>query len=288
MEINNQNKSKIEIIISMLIFGSVGIFVHYIDLPSSMISVARGVLGFLVLLLYAFVSGKNISLNDVKNNIFLLFVSGTFIGFNWVFLFESYRYTTVAVSTLCYYMAPVFFIILSLFFLKEKVSQKKIICVAVSLLGMVLISGIFKSDFSIKEIKGVLFALCAALMYSFVTLFNKKFKSISPNDKTVVQLFFAAAVILPYSLVKKELDFSGVSLLQIVLLIIVGVIHTGFSYVMFFGAIKKLPAQTTAVLSYIDPITAVILSALILKEKLDLMTVTGAVLIIGASVISEI
>ncbi len=288
MSNNNQNKSKTQLVLSMLVFGSVGIFVRYIDMPSSLISVVRGFLGFLILLLYALLSRKKISLADIKSNLFLLILSGAFIGLNWIFLFESYRYTSVAVSTLCYYTAPVFMIILSAVILKEKLSVKKIICVAVSLFGMVLVSGVFGAGMNITQVKGVAFALCAGLIYAFIAVFNKKFKPISPNDRTLVQLFAACVVILPYSLLNKELNFAGISLHQIVLLIAVGVIHTGFAYLLFFDSVKNLPAQTTAVLSFIDPITAVILSALILKEKLNIFTVIGAVLIIGSSALSEI
>ena len=270
----------------MIIFGSVGIFVHYINMPSGVIAAARGFLGFLALLVYALLSKRKISWESIKRNLFLLFVSGAFIGFNWIFLFEAYRYTSVAVATLCYYMAPVFLVIISAVVLKEKLSVKKVICVLVSLGGMVLVSGVF--DSGLGEIKGVLYALAAALLYAFVTVFNKKFKQISPDNKTLVQLLFAALVILPYSLINESIDIDDVSLHQIVLLLVVGIIHTGFTYVLYFGSVSKIPAQNVAVLSYIDPITAVLLSVIILDERLSAAMIVGAVMIISASVISEI
>ena len=288
MDKNLKSKAKFNMILSMIIFGSIGIFVKYIALPSGIISVARGFIGCIVLVVFSLVSKTGLSLKDIKNNVLLLFVSGAFIGVNWMLLFESYNYTSVAVSTLCYYMAPVFMIILSVVFLNEKLSLKKIICVVVSVCGMFLISGVFSSGFTIKEIKGVMLALGAALLYAFVTLFNKKLAGISSSDKTIVQLFFAAVAILPYSIVKGDFNFDGVTIIQVILLIIVGVIHTGFAYIMFFGSIGKLSAQTTAVLCYIDPITAVILSSILLKEKLGIFEIAGAVLIIGASLFSEI
>lgn len=289
MKKNIKSKAELNMILSMIIFGSIGIFVKYIALPSGIISVARGLIGCIVLVVFSLVSKTGLSLKDIKKNILLLFVSGAFIGVNWMMLFESYNYTSVAVSTLCYYMAPVFMIILSAVFLKEKISLKKIICVVVSLCGMVLISGVFNnSGFSVKEIKGVALASGAAILYAFVTLFNKKLAGMSAGDKTIVQLFFAAVVILPYSIIKGDFNFASVSMMQVVLLIIVGVLHTGLAYIMFFGSVGKLAAQTTAVLCYIDPITAVILSAVLLKEKLGIFEIAGAVMIIGASLFSEI
>ena len=283
-----KSKAELNMILSMIIFGSIGIFVKYIALPSGIISVARGFIGCIVLVVFSLVSKTGLSLKDIKNNVLLLFVSSAFIGVNWMLLFESYNYTSVAVSTLCYYMAPVFMIILSAVFLNEKLSLKKIICVVVSVCGMFLISGVFSSGFSVKEIKGVMLALGAALFYAFVTLFNKKLAGMSSGDKTIVQLFFAAVVILPYSIIKGDFNLGSVSMTQVILLITAGVIHTGFAYIMFFGSIGKLAAQTTAILCYIDPITAVILSSILLKEKLGVFEIAGAVLIIGASLFSEI
>ena len=216
-------------------------------------------------------------------------ISGAFIGLNWVLLFESYRYTSVAVATLCYYMAPIFVMMVSPFLLKEKLTAKKILCVLAALLGMVFVSGILDGGISdISELKGVLFGLGAAALYASVVLMNQKLRKVPTYDKTIMQLAVAAAVLIPYIFVAE--NFSGVTLtpLIVVMLFIVGVVHTGIAYALYFGSMNDLKAQTVALFSYIDPIVAIILSALFLKEPMTIYSGIGAVLVLGATMISEL
>ncbi len=284
---NSTNSARVQLISSMLIFGTIGIFVRNIPLSSGMVALVRGVVGTLFLLLFTAITGKKISKKDIKNNLAVLIISGVLIGFNWVLLFEAYKYTTVAVATLCYYMAPVFVILLSPVFLKEKLSIKKIICSLVAIIGMVFVSGITdKSGFSFK---GIALGLGAAALYASVIMLNQKLKDIKPYDKTIMQLGSASAAIFPYVLLSGSigelamLDGKGIALLTIV-----GIVHTGFAYAMYFGSMKALNAQTVAIFSYIDPIFAVILSAVLLKEPLTVYTAIGALLILGSTLISEI
>ncbi len=280
---------KIKLVFSMLVFGTIGLLVREIPLSSSIIAMIRGLIAFVFLVIFSFISGKKISFKAIKSNLFYLLLSGAFIGFNWIFLFEAYNYTSIATATLCYYMAPVFVIILSPFILKEKLSVKKIICVAVSLTGMLLVSGVVKTGIkSISELKGVFFGIAAAVLYSGVSLMNKKISDISSNDRTLVQLGTAGIVVAPYAVITQHGDSVDITLKTVVLLLIIGIFYTGFCYALYFTSVKALPAQTSAVLSYIDPITAVLLSALYLRESLDFLTAAGAVLILGSTIISEI
>ncbi len=270
----------------MLIFGTIGIFVRSIPLSSGSVALVRGIIGTAFLLIFTFLTKKKICKADIKKNLAVLAVSGILIGFNWVLLFEAYKYTTVAVATLCYYMAPVFVIILSPVFLKEKISVKKIICVLIAISGMVLVSGATAGGS--LSIKGVLFGLGAAVLYAGVIMLNQRLKDIKPYDKTIVQLGTASAAILPYVLLTAPLsEFAGLDAKAVILLAVVGIIHTSFAYALYFGSMKSLSAQTVAIFSYIDPIFAVILSALILKESITALTVLGAVMILGATMVSE-
>ena len=192
--------NKLKLSLSMLIFGTIGIFVKYIPLSSSTIAMIRGFMGAAFLLLVMLVSGKKPSMSAIKKNALALLISGAAIGVNWIFLFEAYNYTSVAVATLCYYMEPVLLIVLTPFVLKQKLSTKKILCVPAALIGMVLVSGVLsgKQDVSIK---GVALGLCAAVLYTSVVLTNRFLKDISSYDSTLVQLFVAALVITPYNFI---------------------------------------------------------------------------------------
>ncbi len=282
--------SKISLVSSMLIFGTIGIFVRYIPLPSSIIAFVRGVVGTLFLLLVSIVTGKKISLSAARQKLVFLVISGILIGFNWILLFESYNYTTVAVSTLCYYMQPTFVIIASIFLFKEKLTPKKTVCVILALVGMIFVSGIVENGIpAFAEMRGIICGLGAAILYASVVLINKKTgNDVDSYTKTVVQLFSAAVVILPYILLTEDVSAIKLDTVSLILLGIVGVIHTGFAYFLYFGSMKNLKAQTLAIMSYIDPVTAIILSSLILHEKMSFASAVGAILILGAAIVSEL
>lgn len=281
--------SKVQLITSMLIFGSIGIFVKYIPLPSSVIAFARGLTGMLFLLLVVLCSKSRLSFESIKKNLWVLIFSGAAIGFNWILLFEAYNYTTVATATLSYYIAPFFVIIVSPFLLKEKLSVKKFICLLTALLGMVFVSGMVQNGIpKIEEIKGVLLGLGAAVLYATVIILNQKLKDITAYEKTIMQLGVSAVVVLPYIIATENISMSAFDAKTVIMLIVVGIIHTGVAYALYFNSMKDLKAQTVAIFSYIDPAVAILLSAFLLKESMDIFGIIGAVLILGSALISEL
>ena len=284
-----KSNAKISLISAMAIFGTIGIFRKYIPLPSGIVACARGILG--VAFLLAFIKVKKIKMDfeSIRKHLKILVFSGAFIGLNWVLLFESYRYTSVAVATLCYYMAPIFVMIVSPILLKEKLSGKKAVCVLVALIGMIFVSGVLDGGISdLSELKGVLFGLGAAALYASVVMMNQKLRAVPTYDKTIMQLGVAAAVLIPYIFVAEDLSAVVLTPVIILMTLVVGIVHTGIAYAMYFGSMNDLKAQTVALFSYIDPIVAIILSALFLKEPMTVYSVIGAVLVLGATMISEL
>jgi RarD protein len=277
-----------KLILAMTIFGTIGIFVKYIPLPSSVIACVRGFVGVGFLLLVTLIRKSKISWRDIKKNLLFLIISGAFIGINWILLFEAYRYTTVATATLCYYMAPIFVTIASPFILKEKLTVKKVLCILTALLGMVFVSGIVGAGSLQISVLGIICGIGAAFFYACVVLLNKFIKDISAYDKTMTQLFVAASVILPYTIFTADVSLAEFDAKALICLLIVGVVHTGFAYMIYFSSMGTLKAQTVAIFSYIDPVIAIILSALLLKEKMGIFGMIGAVLILGSTLFSEL
>lgn len=286
---NLQNRRPLcALTLSMVIFGTVGLFRRLIDLPSDVIAFGRGLMGGVFLLLFARLRGKKLAWTAIGGrDILLLIVSGMLIGFNWIALFEAYNYTTVAVATLCYYMQPVIVIALSPLVLKEKLSGKQILCAVVAVIGMVLVSGVLGGG-APGGGRGILLGLVAAALYAAVVLLNKTITVNSAFEKTILQLFSAAAILLPYMALTGSLHSYALSLTEAALFLVVGIVHTGIAYALYFGAIEGLPARTCALLSYVDPVTAVLLSALLLHEGMGLSGILGTVLILGAAVYSEL
>lgn len=285
---NEQMQAKLKIIFAMVTFGTIGIFVRNIELPSTVIALARGIIGTLFLLLVVFAKGKGLDKGAIKRNLTILGISGACIGFNWILLFEAYRYTTVATATLAYYMAPIFVIMASPFVLKERLTAIKSLCVAMALTGMVLVSGVVQSGMDGVDFTGILCGVGAASLYATVILLNKFIKNVSAYDMTIMQLGLAALVLLPYTMVTENFAALSPDTNSLLLLAVVGVIHTGFTYAMYFSSIQNLKAQTVAIFSYIDPIVAIILSAVLLNESMDIYSMVGAVLVLGSTFVSEL
>ena len=210
------------------------------------------------------------------------------MGFNWILLFEAYNFTSVATATLCYYMQPVIVILASAALLHEKLTIRKGICAIIALMGMVLVSGLPEQGIPEQgELKGILLGLGAAFLYAAVVLMNKSIKGVGTYEKTIVQLLASAVVLIPYLVITENLAALRFTAASLGLLLIMGVIHTGVAYALYFGSLEDLPAQTAALLSYLDPVTAILLSLLLLREPMTAFSALGAVLILGAAVVSE-
>lgn len=288
MKTNQDQKSLFGLILSMSIFGTIGIIRRYIEMPSSFIALCRAVIGAAFLILVLLLRQGKPDLSAIRKNLPLLALSSIFLGFNWILLFEAYNHTTVTTATLCYYMAPSLVVLASHFLFRERLNLKKGLCVLVAFVGMVLVSGVVTTGIpGPGELKGILYGLGAAVLYACVVLLNKKISLSSPFDRTIFQLALAAIVLLPYTLVTEELGGIVFSAAGVTLLLVAGIVHTGIAYALYFSFIKALPAQTVALFSYIDPILAIILSALVLREPMGLAEIIGSVLILGAAYISE-
>ena len=281
-------KSKYLLILCMFIFGTIGLFRKQIDLPSSVLAMTRGFIGSIFILVFMRIKHLRVSIDNIQKNLFPIILSGAFIGFNWILLFEAYEYTTVAIATLCYYMAPILVIIASFFLFKERITKKKAVCILFAMIGMILVSGVFDTNQSNGlQLKGILFGLGAALLYASVILMNKRIKDISAYDKTIVQLFVAAIVLIPYILLTEDVTNIQLDGISIALILLVGIVHTGIAYALYFSSMKDLEAQTIALYSYIDPCVAIFLSAFVLREQLSLFGIVGAIIVLGSTLISE-
>lgn len=276
--------NKLRVIISMLIFGTIGIFVEHLPYPSAFTALFRSVCGAAVLVLYAIFFRKRISLKNIFRNILCLLPSGIFLGLNWVFLFEAYRFTSISFATLCYYMAPVFVILFAPFFLRRPSGTVKNACAAVAVAGMVLLTGVQ----SFGDWRGLLFGLSAALLYALIILLTSVTKNISPLEITVSQLFISSLVLFPYVWQKYDVLSFTFNTQSVVILLILGVLHTGVAYLLYFGGMKSLAPQTVAVYSYIDPVFAIVLSSVLSRTMLSVPELVGAVMILGAALVSDL
>lgn len=284
----NSLRPKLKVIISMAIFGTIALFVKNIPLSTGEISLFRAIIGAIAIGSYKLLSGKKIVFSEIKNDLPLLFLSGAIMGFNWILLFQAYRYTTVSLATLSYYFAPVILIIMSGVFLKEKLKVKQIICFIMATLGLVLIIGSGGLETSTTTTIGILYGLGAAALYATVIFLNKLIKSVTGIDRTLIQFIAAIIVLTPYVVTTTGINILGISRLGLINLLILGVFHTGFTYCVFFSSVKDLKGQEAAILSYVDPLISIILSVAILGESMSALQVIGGLMILGFTLLNEV
>lgn len=284
----NNRKSLIKLIISMLIWGSIGVFRKSIPMSSASLACLRGLSGALFVLIFALLTKQKLRSGLSLKKMLFLILSGVLVGANWMFLFEAFDRTSVATATLLYYIEPTIVILLSPLFFREKLTVKKTVCALISLVGMMLVSGILTKGESGGDFSGIIFGIGSAVLYSTVVIMNKKLTEIEPYEKTVVQLASAGITLVPYVLLTEGIPQVAFEPFNIIMLAVICLVHTGVAYVLYFGSFEGLKSQTVAILSYIDPVSALLFSWLLLREKMSVYELIGAVLIIGAACICEI
>ena len=279
---------KVKYTTSVIIYGTIGMILRFISFPSELVVFSRGLIGSIFIALFLRYSRKSLDKKAIKHNLKFLIISGICLGLNWVFLFAAYMHTTVAIASLCNYTAPVIVVALSPFLYKEKIAPLKIVCIFTSVLGVVFVSGIITEGLANINLIGIALGLCAAICFVFLVIFNKKIEGISSYDKSVMQLSISALTVLPYVILNNIGKPIEINLHSLILTALLGVFHTGIAYILYFGSMPLLPVNDVAILGYLEPAVSVLCSIFILKEKMDIFGLLGALLIIGSAIISEV
>ena len=282
------NRARWMLVASMAIFGTLGPFVRNISVSSAELALYRAVLASCMIGLFLLVTKQKIPFGTIKKELVLLLVSGMAMGINWIFLFEAYKYTTVSVATLSYYFAPVIVTLACPILFKEKMNLKKWLCFVGSTLGIILITGIGDLSKNSEHIKGIAFGLLAAVLYATVILINKYIKNIGGIERTFFQFIAAIVVLLPYVALTSGFNIASLDGVGWGYLLTVGLIHTGITYCLYFSSLKYITGQKAAILSYIDPLIAVLCSTFILGESILPLQIAGGIMILGFTLYNEI
>ena len=274
-------------ITSMAIFGTLGIFTRNITVTSGELALYRAVLAISLIAVYLVCTKQNINLKASKKELVLLLFSGAAIGINWILLFEAYKYTTISAATLSYYFAPVIVTVICPILFHEKLTGKQFFCFLMSTLGLIMITGTSnirdKRDFI-----GILFGISAAIFYAAVIILNKFIRNIDGIHRTFLQFLSAIIILVPYVLLTSGIHLGNLDIKGWGNLLIVGLFHTGITYCMYFSSLKELAGQEASILSYIDPLVAVLISVLILGETMSIAQAIGGVLILVFTLWNEL
>jgi drug/metabolite transporter (DMT)-like permease len=285
-DIVNPKNARLLMVVAMSIFGTIGLTTYYIDLPSSIIVAGRGIVGTAFLLLLIVLMGSRLSKEDILGNMFTLVCSGICLGLNWLFLFEAYKTIEISEAIVLNYLTPALTILMTPVFLKQNVSFLKLGCALLALFGLILVSGIVENGMDV-DLYGLLCGVLAAVFYTAMILLNKKLKSIGSYDRTSVQLFVAAVVVVIYSLLSVDLSSLEFDMMSIGLVVMLGIVHTAIAFTLYFGSLAYMDAPDAALLGYIEPVLGVLLSVIILHEDLGMVGWIGAAIILGSTFVPE-
>lgn len=267
-------------VLAMVIFGTLAPLVRNIGVSSGELALYRAVMGAGLIGVYLLAKRRNPFCGGLKREILLLLLSGGAMGINWILLFEAYRYTSVSTATLCYYFAPVIVTALSPVLFRERLTRKQLFCFVMATLGLVLITGLEPSAGS-ANLTGILFGLGAAVFYAAVILLNKYIRSTAGIQRTFLQFLAAIVTLIPYVAATGGVTLSRLDGTGWLCLLVVGILHTGITYCLYFSSLKEIPGQRTAILSYIDPLVAVLISVTVLRESMTWQQALGGGLILG-------
>lgn len=281
-------RARLSLILSMISFGTLAPFVRNIPVTSGELALYRAILAASLIGGLLVMTKQTIPVRSLGKELYLLLFSGMAMGFNWILLFEAYRYTTVAISTLSYYFAPVIVTTVCPFLFKERITKRQILCFVMATLGLSLVIGITNLGRGGNDAVGIAFGLGAAVLYAAVILLNKFIRGVAGIHRTFLQFLAAILVLIPYVALTggvnlKVLDSSGW-----ICLLIVGLVHTGITYCLYFSSLKELSGQEASILSYIDPLVAVIIGVVLLNEPLTWQQFVGGALILGFTLWNEL
>lgn len=269
----------------MLLFGFNGIVASYILLNSYEIVFLRTLIGSVFLLVIFVLSKSRPQGFKNKKHFLYLMISGMAMGASWMFLYEAYAQIGVSMATLAYYCGPVIVMLLSPILFHERLTIFKILGFAVVMAGMYLVNGntIQQDGFS----WGLLCGIFSAVLYALMVIFNKKAQSITGLENATFQLIFSFLTVAVFMLIKQGPVIPSF-MQNIVPVLILGIVNTGIGCYLYFSSIQQLPAGTVAICGYAEPLSALILSALILQERLSAVQLIGAAFILGGAALGEL
>ncbi len=271
-------------IVSLLIFGSNGVFASHIDMTSAEIVCMRTLIGSLALILVLLVSRTKLDWAVMKREAFRLIAAGICLGVNWALLFEAYKLMSVSIATLTYYLAPIIVLLLSPLLLREKQSARAYIGMCAAVVGLVLAVGL--GDTSVTA-TGLIVGLGSAVFYAGLIIFNKKIDGVTGLPLTTIEMVIAACVMLPYVLLTGGRVGFPPDMEGTLYLIFLCLVNTGLACWLYFSSMNRLPARAVALFGYVDPVSALIFSAAFLGDRMGGLQIAGAVLVFAGAAFGQ-
>lgn len=278
--------NRLQVIGNMVLFGTIPLVVVGLNLSSPAIIQWRTLIGSIFLFLLATITKKPVGWDGIRKTWLPLTCSGICLGLNWITIFESYQTISVGITIVICYSAPILVFLLSPLLFRTHTTRAEVIGIIATVLGMVLMN--LTSQVDGMTGGSLLFPCLAALCYAGVLISGRYITGVSGRDSTLVQMVISFLIATLYSVLRMgELTQIPTSM-GWVILVVLGILHTGLGYTLFFHLISKVPAQEFALLSYVEPASALLLAGIVLKEQMTPAQLLGAALIFGGVIYAQI
>ncbi|MEX1377812.1 MAG: DMT family transporter [Eubacteriales bacterium] len=276
---------KIKLTIVMLLWGSIGVFTKQINLSPIILSFLRAAIALPVL--YLFIKYKGKSLKYDFKTLRPYIISGILLGLGWTTLFYGYKNTSISSAVIIYNMCPIYVMIAAPFILKEKITKLQIGIIAVSFMGLLMVIG--NSAQTGSNVLGMVLSGLSGMIYAAIVIINKKIKrKIDSNSATFVQVAASVIILMPFVLAEGQIgDIFNLDAKGLVLTIILGAVHTGVAYALYFSTYDKVASVDIVTFGYLEPIFGILIGMVVLGERLSTVQILGGMIILGSTYLGE-
>ncbi len=279
--------NKIKLVLVMIIWGSLGVFTRSIPLSALNLAFLRALIALPVLFTVLKIKKRD----SKKINLVLLkpyLISGVLLGFGWLTLFYGFKHTSISSAVIIYNMCPVYVMIAAPLILKESISKIQITVIATSFLGLSLI--VSNNLLEGYGYMGMALSAISGMLYAAIVLINRGIKTRVDNQTaTFAQIFTAMIVLLPFVLAEGNiLTVVTLDIRAIIYTLLLGVLHTGLAYTLFFSLSTQMQSVELVAYSYLEPLFGILFSVLVIGEQLTMLQIVGGILILGSTYIGEI
>jgi drug/metabolite transporter (DMT)-like permease len=274
------------------LWGLIGVFVNKLasfGYSSMEIVMLRVVSGFIIMLLYVFLKNKKLLVihwKDMKYFIGTGILSVVF--FNWCY-FTSIKETSLSIAVILLYTAPAFVTVLSVLFLKEKITAQKLTALCLTILGCVFVTGLTPfSNTQPISFYGVLIGLGAGFGYALYSIFSKlALTKYNTYTITTYTFLFATVGLLPTTNVWGKLPARIYD--EVWLYIIgLGLIPTVAAYLLYTKGLSGIESSKASIVATIEPIVATIIGIWVFGESLTFYQIVGCILVLFSVIIVQL
>jgi len=271
----------LELNLAMLFISTSGVLGRYVDLPVPVTICSRGVLAFVLLLIYCKIKG--ISLKVRKQDIILVLLSGVLMGLHWLTYFYSLRMSNVAIGMLSLFTYPVITAFLEPILLKTGFQKVHIFLGLLVLVGIFFLVPEFNLDNSATIAIG--FGILSAIFYALRNLILKtKVRNYHGSMLMVYQTAIIGFVLLPSIFFVEFKEISA----QWEGIVALAVLTTAVGHTLFLLTFKHFSITSVSIMSSVQPVFGIILGALFLSEIPNVTTIIGGLLILSSVLIESI